>query len=107
MAFNKTPTEWINGIEADSGWLAIPLASLPQLTEAEVNGPNADIRKIMFALLDKLATAFAEKAVEDRPTKFTATRSTSLPSEFSNTLTRYYAFTAQLDYSGIEVVAED
>ena len=107
MAFDKTPTSWIAGIVVDGTFLKIPLASLPQITASEVTGTGADIRKVLFAILDKVATAFAEKAEADRPTKFTATRSTSLPSEYSNSLTRSYAFTTQLDFSGVEVVAED
>jgi hypothetical protein len=106
MAFNKTPTEWINGIEADSGWLAIPLSSLPQLTESEVNGANADIRKVLFAILDAIAVSYASKPLADRPLKFTATRSTSIPTEYSDKIVRNYAFQAELDVAGVEVVAE-
>lgn len=106
MAFNKTPNTWIAGIEADETHLHIPMASLPQLTTAEADGANADIRKVLFAILDAIAVSYASKAVEDRPTKFTATRSTSIPTEFSDKIVRSYGFTTELDVSGVEVVAE-
>jgi hypothetical protein len=106
MAFNKTPTEWIAGIVVDGAFLKIPLTSLPQLATSEVTGAGADIRKVLFAILDAIAVSFASKTIEDRPTKFTATRSTSLPAEFTDKIVRNYNFTTELDVSGVEVVAE-
>jgi len=106
MAFNKTPTEWIAGIVVDGAFLKIPLTSLPQLATSEVTGAGADIRKVWFAILDAFAVAFASKPIEDRPTKFTATRSTTIPTEFTDIIARNYTFSTELDVAGVEVVAE-
>lgn len=75
MAYDKTPTAWIAGVEykaagaaVTANSLVIPLTSIPKgLTQAEIEG---DIVKIIYSVVDAFAKAYAEKG-DDVPTKMT------------------------------------
>ena len=112
MAFDPLPSEHINGIEVDGTLLAIPLASIPELTEAEVNSPNGDIRKVAYALAQKLHSVYSNMLSEDKPAKWTTTRITTAPAEDSATATRTFTFTFQINnplnsVGATDVVGED
>jgi len=117
MAFNKAPNAWIAGfdVKTSSGtgditgltnsteYVVIPLASLPELTAVEAHNTTGDIRKILFALLEKMRTAWDLVAIADRPTKLTQSSSSSVS---GNLITRTYNYSAIVEPSALDVVAE-
>jgi hypothetical protein len=112
MAFNPLPSVHINGIEVDGTSLAMPLASIPELTAGEVNSPNGDIRKVAYALVQKLHSAYASMLADDKPTKWISTRVTTAPSEDSETANRTFTFSFQINnplntVGATDVVGED
>jgi hypothetical protein len=108
MAFDKTPTSWIPGIAYDSsggGKLTIPLSSIPQLTASEITGPDADIRKIYFALCETLHRYFADKPVADRPAYMGASKTYS-PSIGFGPSNRFFGFGFTIDIDDVEIAPE-
>ena len=108
MAFDKTPTNWIPGIAYDSsggGKLTIPLSSLPQLTQSEITGSAADIRKIYFAVCEALHKAFADKPREDRPAYMIAGKTYS-PSLGFGPANRFFSFGFTIDIDDVEIAPE-
>lgn len=83
----------------------MPIATFPELTAAEADAATGDIRKIAFALLDKLYDAWMGKAAADRPTKWTMDRQSSAD-DAAGTLTRTFVArfvtTAAIDPKRIE-----
>ena len=73
MAFDKVPQNWIPGIQLvsllEGPGVAIPLSSLPKLSASEVVSSTGDIRKVYFALIDALHSAFVNKPTVDQPLK--------------------------------------
>ena len=70
MAFNPTPSAHIAGITVTSNNLVIPLTSIPELTQAEVVDATGDIRKVAYALTQKLHSVYQNISAEDKPTKW-------------------------------------
>lgn len=77
MAFNPTPSAHIAGITVTSNNLVIPLTSIPELTQAEVVDATGDIRKVAYALTQKLHSVYQNIPAEDRPTRWSVVRNTS------------------------------
>lgn len=78
MAFDDTPTTWIAGIAENGTILSFPLTSFPELTAAEANGTTGDIRKIVWALMEKMYQEYNDAATADRPTNWTVTKSATV-----------------------------
>jgi len=78
MAFDDTPANWIASFGEDGTNIGVPIASFPELTEAEADGTTGDIRKIWFAILEKLWNEWNDRAAGDRPGKWTQTKSMSV-----------------------------
>jgi len=77
MAFDKTPTTWIGSWSEDGTNITVPIASFPELTAAEADGSTGDIRKIAFAMFEKLFQTYNALETADRPTKWTITKTSS------------------------------
>lgn len=80
MAFNKAPSNWITGWTVVDGNIVIPLATFPQLTEAEAHASTGDIRKIMFAFLRYWKGKWTGTAAADRPAMLASTFSATTDS---------------------------
>jgi len=78
MAFNDQPDTWITGWQESAGSILIPISSFPELTAAEADAATGDIRKIWFAILEKLWNEWNDRAAGDRPGKWTQTKSMSV-----------------------------
>lgn len=104
MAFNPLPPAWLPNWSEDATNITLPIASLPELTAAEADAASGDIRKILYALMEKLYAVWAAQEVADRPTKFTLTRATSVNDE-TGLITRQYVVTLVCEpvAGGIEV----
>lgn len=105
MAFDKTPTTHIPNWSEDGTNITVPLASFPQLTAAEADAANGDIRKIAFALADKLERIFAAMAVADRPANMAITRNTTT-NDVTGVVQRSYNFVFNLATVAEEVADE-
>lgn len=107
MAFDKTPTTWLPNWSEDETNIALPLASLPELTAAEADAASGDIRKILYALLEKLHAVYAALPVADRPSRMTIARSSSV-NDTTGDITRQYTITLVTEpvAGGIEVKDE-
>ncbi|MFZ4394157.1 MAG: hypothetical protein ACOYOU_00865 [Kiritimatiellia bacterium] len=103
--YSAVPTGWFANWSEDGTNITLPIASLPQLTAAEADAATGDIRKIVFALVDKMQAAYAALASADRPTKVTITRATSVD-DTTGKIRRTYSFEFELESAGEEVVAE-
>lgn len=98
MAFDAKPSTHINGWTEDGTNITVPIASFAELTAAEADATTGDIRKVAFALAEKLYALYVAMSVGDRPAKFVAQRSTST-NDANNTAVRTYVFTFQTDVS--------
>ena len=86
-------------------YLCIPMSSLPELTAVEANPSSGDIRKIMFAFETAIYNAYNAIAVDNRPTRWTNSRSQSFSSD-GLTITRNFNHQIVTGVSGEEVVNE-
>ena len=108
MAFSAVPSTHIAGWSEDGTDITVPIASFPELTADEADGTTGDIRKIAFALADKLYSLYNTLAAADRPTKMQAFRSTSM-NESGGTMTGTRTYTFVFSIAGTyapDVVAE-
>lgn len=105
MAFNPAPSSWLASWSEDGTSITVPIATFPELTAAEADGTTGDIRKIAFALAEKLYQAYNGTAAADRPTKMTITRASSV-NDTTGDVTRTYTFRFTLVNTATEVKAE-
>jgi hypothetical protein len=112
MAFNKSPQTWIPGIEyvasggaVPANSLVIPMSSLPELTAAELEGADADIRRILFAINDAVYAAWNGKPTADRPARMTLARQTTV-NDTLGTTTRNYTSSFIVTTGAVEVEDE-
>lgn len=113
MAQNLSPSHWLPNFElvAASGTcakqsIAIPLESLPGLSDSEANASTGDIRKVMRALMAAIHAAWLAEAAADRPAKMQISRSTYTDDATGETR-RTYGAAFQVETTGEEVVAEE
>lgn len=120
MALDVLPSTWLGaGYTADNSAHTISFktaegtpATLPQLTDAEA-ATNADVRKILFGLIDglyekwllRVAAAAAAPTTDPLPTKMTVYKSTST-NDTTGEVTRTYSFQFKTTVTGEEVASE-
>jgi len=104
MAFDKTPKTWIPGWSADGTDITIAALAteFPKLTAAEADASSGDIRKILFAICDKINSVWTGLASTDRPTKMKVSRSSYL-NETTGLTTQTYTFQFTTATTGEEV----
>ena len=78
MSFDKTPTTWLENWSEDGTDITVPIATFPELTAAEADAVTGDIRKIAFAILEKLFSAYNGTVEADRPIKWTMRKTASV-----------------------------
>ena len=107
MAFDKTPTTWIPGWSENGTDIAIAAlaTAFPQMTAAEADASTGDIRKILFAICEKIWTVWSALATGDKPARMTVNRS-SFVNETTGLITRTYTFQFVTATTGEEVEAE-
>lgn len=103
MAFNPAPNSWLPSWSEDGTDISLPIASVPKLTAAEADGATGDIRKTLYALLDKISAHWDSLAEADRPQKMRIVKGESLS---AGVITTTYYFTFLTEPSSVEVVAE-
>jgi hypothetical protein len=105
MAFDKTPTSWFENWSEDATTISVPLATFPELTAAEADAATGDIRKIMFAIVEKFYSVYIATLSADRPTKFTITK-TATADMVRGVLKNRYTIICETDVSAQEVREE-
>lgn len=112
MAQNLSPSHWLPNFQlvAASGTctkqsIAIPLESLPGLSDSEANASTGDIRKVLRAIMAAAYAAWLAEDAADRPSMMTLSRSTSVDDSRGTTV-RNYVSTFRVETTGEEVVAE-
>ena len=105
MAFVKTPSTVIANWSEDATNITVPLASFPELTAAEADASTGDIRKIVYAIMEKLFSWYNALATADRPSRLTIYRSSSM-NESTGELTRVYSVQVTCEIASSEVKDE-
>jgi hypothetical protein len=107
MAYTQAPSDWITDWSEDGSDITVPIASFPELTEAEADGTTGDIREVVYAFLEAIRVKYLATATADRPTKMTVNRSTFVD-ESTGVVTRTYsvAFTLEESEGAMAVVDE-
>ena len=77
MAFNKQPDTWMTTWEEDGTTISVAIAEFPELTAAEADSGTGDIRKIVFAILEKWYNEYNTRSSTNQPNKWTCTKSMS------------------------------
>jgi hypothetical protein len=75
---NQLPTAWFANWTSDGTDVTLPIASVPELTAAEADVTTGDIRKIMYAILERCWVKWNSLAIADRSTKMVLTKSSSV-----------------------------
>ena len=83
----------------------MPLASFPELTAAEADGTDGDIRKILFAILTKIYAVWAALTLANRPGKMRITRTDDMDEE-TGEMTRTFTFRFHLSGTAQDVADE-
>ena len=105
MAFSAVPNTWIDSWSEDGTTISVPIASFPELTAAEADGTTGDIRKIVWAIMQKLYNEFNGRATADRPTKMNITKSSSINTT-TGVVTNTFNVTLYTEIATQEVPAE-
>jgi len=102
MAFDETPTTWLANWSEDGTNITVPIATFPELTAAEADASTGDIRKIVFAIIEKLYQTWIGTAAADRPTKWTMAK-TATVSTIRNVIASRYTITIETEINTQEV----
>lgn len=89
MAFVKTPTTWIDNWSYSAPNITVPLATFPEMSADDAHTSTGDIRKIVFAIMEKLWLEWVATATADRPGKWTMTKSASVNTTTGITTVQY------------------
>jgi len=90
MAFDPKPTEVIAGWSEDGTNVTFPIASVPELTAAEADAVDGDLRRVWYALLMQLHAYFSTLNTEDKPAFMNVLRFTSPPDDLTGLITRNF-----------------
>lgn len=102
MAFDKTPTSWFASWSEDGTDITVPIASFRELTAAEADGANGDIRDIMFAILEEFWQVYNGLATADRPAKVVLTKTAGTDMK-RGVLKNTFTFQIETDINSQEV----
>lgn len=105
MAFNDTPTAWLPGYTSNGTTISIPIATFPELTVDEAHATTGDIRRILFAIADKMFKTYNALPESDRPARVEMFKSASIDVN-TNVLTNSYTQTYECNIAGQEVLDE-
>lgn len=105
MPFDPAPTELFAGMSEDGTDLTIPIASIPELTAAEADAVTGDLRKLIYALSERMFQYYNALPTADRPTKITVAKSIQ-SSPTTGTQTISYVIRCVTASTGTEVIDE-
>jgi hypothetical protein len=105
MSFDKTPTTWLANWSEDGTTITVPIATFPEMTAAEADAATGDIRKIVFAIVEKLWKSYNATVTADRPNKWQMTK-TVTANAIRNVLSHRYMITLETEI-GTQEVSDD
>jgi len=106
MPFDAKPTVLLgSNYLADATNVTIKIADIPQLIAAEADELTGDSRKLLYAILDKVQTAYAALPDVDKPTKVRIQRSSTAPNA-AGTFQTTFTLSFTLAIAGAGVAAE-
>jgi hypothetical protein len=105
MAFNKQPQTWFTSLTDNGTALSIDIADIPELTAAEIDSSTGDIRKFVYAMIEKLWTEYNDLATADKPGKLTISKYVSVDPS-TGVVTNTYSFVVKTTVSAQEVADE-
>lgn len=105
MAFDPAVATWLDNWSEDGTDITVPIATFSELTAAEADAVTGDIRKVLFAICEKLWSVWTATATADRPSKMTLYRSTQT-NENTNVTRKTFQFIFDTEVSGQEVSDE-
>lgn len=110
MAWNPLPQSWFTGMtdgstSCNATDMVIPISTFPELSAAEIDSVTGDVRKFLFAFLEKCWAVYNALATADKPTKLTMSKSATVDTSTGVT-TNTYVFTIKTSASSQEVVSE-
>ena len=105
MAFNSAPVNLLGaGYIGNGSSAAFAIADFSDLTVGEANTSTGDSRKILFALLEGIATTYAALPDASKPTKLSIQRAYGSVNGLKTSVS--YNIMFNLDVAGLEVTAE-
>lgn len=78
MAFNPLPQSWFTGLTDDGTDLSIPISTFPELTAEELDSVDGDVRKFLYAFMEKTWAEYTSLTTATKPTKMTITKTSSV-----------------------------
>ena len=105
MAFDKKPSTWIPNWSENGSDITVPIATFPEMTDAEADATTGDIRKVLFAIMEQLWAKWLATATADRPAKMTINRGTSTDDR-TGVVTKQFTLVFKTQVSGQEVADE-
>jgi hypothetical protein len=75
------------------------------MTAAEADAASGDMRKVLFAICDKMYDVYNALETANKPTKMTIYRSTST-NDITGAVTKSYQFVFNVGVGSVEVVDE-
>lgn len=110
MAWNPLPQTWFTGMTDGATTclatdMVIPISTFPELTATEIDASTGDVRKFLFAFLEKCWSKYNSLATADKPTKLTMQKSATVDTA-TGVITNTYVITIKTSSSSQEVVSE-
>ena len=97
MAYDAAPSTWLSGWSEDATDITVPIATFPELTATEADGTTGDIRKVMYAICEKMYNEYIALDSADKPLKMVITKSSSLSASTGLATHSYYIrFTTEI-----------
>ena len=105
MAATVLPPSWNANWAVVGTDIVFPIASIPEMTAAEAAAADGDMRKVLFAICDKMYDVYNALETANKPTKMTIYRSTST-NDITGAVTKSYQFIFNVAVGSVEVAAE-
>lgn len=106
MAWNPLPQSWFTGLTDDGTDITIPIAAFgTELTAEEIDSANGDVRKFIYAFIERCWAKWSSIATADKPSKMTITKTSSIDAA-TGILTNVYTFTFKNTITAQDVANE-
>lgn len=96
MAWNPLPQSWFTGLTdgattCSATDMVIPISTFPDLTATEIDSVTGDVRKFLYAFIEKCWTKWNGLATADKCSKMTLTKTVSVDAT-TGIVTNVYTF---------------
>lgn len=103
--WNPLPQIWFENLTDDGTNITVPIATFPELNATELDAATGDIRKVLYAICEKVWSRWNALLSADRPNKMTITKSSSVDTT-TGIITNVYTFTFKNSITAQDVAAE-